>query len=130
MLSTEKEQADFCTEFNISAEKFRNSRLTWVELEQIAEDFERKRNEHQNTVKRYAEVLQKCLAVHSLSYRVKDTKHLIEKIIRKNPKYLETGNALSLENYEREITDLMGIRLLLLFKEDWLEVHDYLMKMI
>lgn len=42
MLSTEKEQADFCTEFNISAEKFRNSRLTWVELEQIAEDFERK----------------------------------------------------------------------------------------
>lgn len=58
MLSTEKEQADFCTEFNISAEKFRNSRLTWVELEQIAEDFERKRNEHQNTVKRYAEVLQ------------------------------------------------------------------------
>ena len=106
MLSTEKEQADFCTEFNISAEKFRNSRLTWVELEQIAEDFERKRNEHQNTVKQYAEVLQKCLAVHSLSYRVKDTKHLIEKIIRKNPKYLETGNALSMENYELEITDL------------------------
>ena len=39
MLSTEKEQADFCTEYNISGEKFRNSRLTWVELEQIAEDF-------------------------------------------------------------------------------------------
>ena len=129
MLSTEKEQADFCTEFNISGEKFRNSRLTWAELEQIAKDFERKRNEHQNTVKQYAEVLQKCLAVHSLSYRVKDTKHLIEKIIRKNPKYLETGNTLSLENYEWEITDLMGIRLLLLFKEDWLEVHDYLMEM-
>ena len=126
MLSTEKEQADFCTEFNISAEKFRNSRLTWVELEQIAEDFERKRNEHQNTVKQYAEVLQKCLGVHSLSYRVKDTKHLIEKIIRKNPKYLEAGNALSLNNYEREITDLMGIRILILFKEDWLEVHSFM----
>ena len=129
MLSTEKEQADFCTEFNISDEKFRNSRLTWMELDQIAEDFEHKRNEHQNTVKQYAEVLQKCLGVHSLSYRVKDTKHLIEKIIRKNPKYLEAGNALTLNNYEQEITDLMGIRILLLFKEDWLEVHNYLMEM-
>lgn len=71
MLSTEKEQADFCTEFNISGEKFRNSRLTWEELEQIAEDFERKRNGYLNTVKKCAEVLQKCLGVHSLSYRVK-----------------------------------------------------------
>lgn len=129
MLSTAKEQANFCTEFNISGDKFRNSRLTWTELEQIAEDFEHKRNEHQNTVKRYAEVLQKCLGVHSLSYRVKDTKHLIEKIIRKNPKCLESGNALSLNNYEQEITDLMGIRILILFKEDWLTIHDYLMKM-
>ena len=128
MLSTEKEQADFCTEFNITGEKFRNSRMTWVELEQIAEDFERKRNEHQNTVKQYAEVLQKCLGVHSLSYRVKDTRHLIEKVIRKNPKYLESGNALSLSNYEQKITDLMGIRILLLFKEDWLGVHSYLME--
>ncbi len=126
MLKTEKERADFCKEFNITADKFRDSRLTWEELEQVAEDFELKRNEHQNTVKQYAEVLQQCSGVHSLSYRVKDTKHLIEKIIRKNPKYLEIGNALSKNNYEQEITDLMGIRILLLFKEDWLEIHDYL----
>ncbi len=126
MLKTEKERADFCKEFNITADKFRDSRLTWEELEQVAQDFELKRNEHQNTVKQYAEVLQQCSGVHSLSYRVKDTKHLIEKIIRKNPKYLEIGNALSKNNYEQEITDLMGIRILLLFKEDWLEIHDYL----
>lgn len=126
MLKTEKERADFFKEFNITTDKFRDSRLTWEELEQIAEDFELKRNEHQNTVKQYAEVLQQCSGVHSLRYRVKETKHLIEKIIRKNPKYLEIGNALSKNNYEQEITDLMGIRILLLFKEDWLEIHDYL----
>lgn len=51
----EKEQAGFCTEFNISGEKFRNSRLTWAELDQIAEDFESKKNEHQDTVKWYVE---------------------------------------------------------------------------
>ena len=84
MLSTEREQADLCKEFNISSDRFRSSRLSWEELEKIAEDFERKRDGHQNTVKQYAEVLQRCLGVHSLSYRVKDTRHLIEKIIRKN----------------------------------------------
>lgn len=128
MLKTEKEQAGFCKKYNIDDKKYRNSRLTWEELEQIAEDFEMKRDEHQDTVKQYAEVLQECLGVHSLSYRVKDTEHLIEKLIRKNPEYLKKGNSLSKDNYEKYITDLMGIRILILFKEDWSEVHDYIMK--
>lgn len=128
MLSTKQEQQKFCREFNISDERFRNSRLTWEELEEIASDFESKRNEHRNTVKQYAEMIQKCSYVHSLSYRVKDTSHLVEKIIRKNKDYLEKGNCLSKENYEKNITDLMGIRVLLLFKSDWIPVHTYLME--
>lgn len=126
MLRTQQEQKKFFREFNISDEQFRNSRLTWEELEEIASDFEPKRNEHQNTVKQYAEVIQKCSYVHSLSYRVKDTSHLVEKIIRKNPEYLKKGDSLSKENYENHITDLLGIRILLLFKSDWAYVHDYL----
>ena len=69
-----------------------------------------------------------CSYVHSLSYRVKDTKHLVEKIIRKNPEYLEKGDSLSKINYKNLITDLMGIRILLLFKSDWVYIHDYLME--
>lgn len=118
----------FCREFNISEERFRNSRLTWEELEEIADDYESKRNGHQNTVKQYAEEIQKCSDVHSLSYRVKNTTHLVEKIIRKNADYLEKGDSLTKENYEKHITDLMGIRILLLFKSDWIQVHDYLME--
>lgn len=128
MLKTKEQQIAFCKEFNITADKLKVSCLTWDELEQIAEDFEPKRNEHQNTVKMYAEVLQKCSGVHSLSYRVKDTGHLIEKIIRKNPGYLERGDSISKGNYEKSITDLMGIRILLMFKEDWLPVHKHIME--
>ena len=128
MLSAKQKQRKFCREFNISDERFRDSRLTWEELEEIARDFESKRNEHQNTVKRYAEEIQMCSDVHSLSYRVKETSHLVEKIIRKNPEYLKKGDSLSKENYEKNITDLMGIRILLLFKSDWSLVHDYLME--
>lgn len=128
MLSTQQEQREFCRKFNISDERFRNSRLTWEELDEIANHFEPKRDGHQNTVKQYAEVIQKCSYVHSLSYRVKDTSHLVEKIIRKNPEYLEKGDSLSKSNYENHITDLMGIRILLLFKSDWIYIHDYLME--
>ena len=128
MLSTQQEQREFCRKFNISDERFRNSRLTWEELEEIANDFEPKRNEHQNTVEQYAEIIQKCSYVHSLSYRVKDTSHLVEKVIRKNPEYLEKGDSLSKSNYENHITDLMGIRILLLFKPGCIYIHDYLME--
>lgn len=128
MLGTQQEQQQFCKEFNISEERFRSSRMTWDELDEIATDYKAKQNEHLNTVKQYAEVIQKCSYVHSLSYRVKDISHLVEKIIRKNPEYLERGDSLSKENYEKKITDLMGIRILLLFKSDWIHVHDYLME--
>ncbi len=128
MLKTEIEQTAFCKEYNISESKFRKSRLTWEELEEIAEDFNPKRNEHQNTLKSYADALRLCNGVHSLSYRVKDTGHLIEKIIRKNPEYLERGDSISKLNYDKELTDLMGIRILLLFKEDWIPVHEYIMQ--
>lgn len=36
---------------------------------------------------------------------------------------------MSKENYEQKITDLMGIRVLLLFKSDWLNVHQHLMNL-
>ena len=127
MLTTEKERADFCREFNISSEKFRNAGLTWSELEQIADHFKSKKNEHQSTVKLYADALQTCSGVHSLSCRVKATSHLIEKIIRKNPEYLAKGDCLSVTNYEQKITDLMGTRLLVLFKEDWIGIHEKIM---
>lgn len=127
MLRTESERTEFCREFNISPEKFRVSCLTWEELQQIAEDYEPKRIGHQNTVKLYADALQKCSGVHSLSSRVKETEHLIEKIIRRNPEYLKKGDSLSLSNYEQKIADLMGIRLLVLFKEDWLVIHEKIM---
>ena len=51
--------------------------------------------------------------------RVKDPEHLIDKIIRK--KKLDPNSALqySLTTYKKEVTDLVGIRALHLFKEDW-----------
>ena len=128
MFSAKQEQQRFCKKYNISDKRFRDSRLTWEELDDIVKDFEQKRDEHQDTVKKYVDVIRECPYVHSLSFRVKETEHLIEKIIRKNPDYLKKGDSLSKSNYESCITDLMGIRILLLFKPDWINVHEYLME--
>lgn len=87
MFQTTDEQKTFFRQFNISEERFREAALPWAELESIAEDYQEKKDEHTATVKHYLEEIEQCGYVHSLSYRVEDTAHLIEKIIRKNPKY-------------------------------------------
>ena len=127
MFSTTSEQNSFMDRFNISSERFKSALLTWGAIEEIAEKHEQDKNEHEEILKSYAECIRKCPYVHSLHYRVKDTEHLIEKIIRKNPKIMAEGDAISVSNYKEKITDLMGIRVLLLFKEDWLHVHEYIL---
>lgn len=65
--------------------------------------------------------------IHSIEGRVKKPEHLVEKIIRKiciedNYKYAD----ISKENYTDVVRDLIGIRILVLSKEDWEAVHDVL----
>ena len=126
LFESEEDRQHFLTKYNISQNRFRESLLSWDTLREIADDFEVHRNEHLNTVQAYALAIQQCSSVHSLSFRVKDTEHLVEKIIRKNGKYVAEGNAITVYNYKEYITDLMGLRILLLFKEDWREVHSFL----
>lgn len=126
LFESEEDRQHFLTKYNISQNRFRESLLSWDTLREIADDFEVHRNEHLNTVQEYALAIQQCSSVHSLSFRVKDTEHLIEKIIRKNGKYAAEGKTVTKNNYKEYITDLMGLRILLLFKEDWREVHSFL----
>lgn len=128
MFESEEDRQRFLLKYNISQDRFRKSLLSWDTLREIADDFEVHRNEHVDTVQEYALAIQQCSGVHSLSFRVKDVEHLIEKIIRKNEKYAANGNSITKNNYKEYITDLMGLRVLLLFKEDWDVVHSFLVE--
>lgn len=114
-------QKDFLKKFNISQSVFRKTKLTWEALLKIKSDYESKVfgfNQIANDISARARSL--SLKVHSVKFRVKDGEHLIEKIIRKtieNPK-----RKITISNYEEEITDLVGVRILHLFKEDWVEI--------
>ncbi|MBP3567605.1 MAG: hypothetical protein J6K04_00425 [Lachnospiraceae bacterium] len=91
MLETKENQEIFKKQFNISDERFRNSRMTWGELNEIEKDFDSKRDEHECTVKKYAEEIQQCPYVHSLSFRVKETSHLLEKKLERTKSTWKKG---------------------------------------
>lgn len=112
----------FKHKYNLSDEKFRKANIAWVDLEKIYEHYCSLRDYLLPTAKSIVEVLLSVSNVHSVKYRVKDAEHLIEKIIRKR----SDGRDINISNYYDEITDLIGIRVLHLFKEDWEAIHDFI----
>ena len=64
--------------------------------------------------------------IHSYRYRTKDPDHLIEKIVRKQKENPEKFKGLDHTNYYKFITDLIGIRVFFLYREDWKYFHNYI----
>lgn len=65
---------------------------------------------------------------HSYGARVKDPYHLIEKIVRKRHNNDKKYALMQSGDYYKYITDLIGCRILLVYKEDWKQIHEYLVR--
>ncbi|TFH05307.1 MAG: hypothetical protein E4H09_02215 [Spirochaetales bacterium] len=118
------DKTDLLHKYGISEDRFRESGVEWDDLRSIEEDYAAIRSGLESVGRYVVDALLKCPKVHSIKYRLKDAEHLVEKIIRKrleNPQRIITP-----DNYREQITDLVGIRALHLFKEDWLAVHTYI----
>lgn len=113
----------FCSKFSISDSDFKKAMYTSEQLNCIYLDFLGKKDILAKKLDKIESCLKKCDKVHSTSARPKDPEHLIEKIIRKTN---ETNKRYTLENYFIEITDLMGVRLLYVFKEDFPKIHNFI----
>jgi putative GTP pyrophosphokinase len=117
-------QEEFLSKYNITNEAFAGTGLQWNDLVLIYEDYEGYKEELEPSAIFIFNSLMKSKKVHSVRYRIKSSEHLVEKIIRKKIKN-QTFN-ITVENYRSEITDLIGLRALHLFKEDWENVHDFI----
>ena len=117
---------DFLNSFNISKDKYLATGLLWEDLLAIKEDFIAFRPELIAPAKYLVERFHDANKVHSVRYRIKNPNHLIAKIVRK--KIDEPEREINLENYKSEITDLIGLRILHLFKEDWHLIHDFILE--
>lgn len=103
--------------------------IDWAIINDIYNDFESYRASYESQAGFIADTLRTHNKIHSVKSRVKDSERLIEKIIRKTAgrkeKYGSDFN-FSIENYKEEINDLIGVRAIHIFKEDWEAIHNFI----
>ena len=104
-------------------EAFYQSGLSWETLVEIEKDYRDKLPKFQSIAVEYVNQISVLPEVHSVRFRLKDVEHLIEKIIRKAVEYEETDIEFNKDTYLIEITDIIGIRALYVFKSDYLPLH-------
>ena len=115
--------------YNISEAEFVAADISWEALEYIYNDFSSKRDYYQEKLIRFEKEYLLNIegaGIHSYRTRVKDSEHLIVKIIRKKQENYRKYKNLDQSNYEKFLTDLAGIRCFILFKEDWRRFHNYI----
>lgn len=122
----------FLKEFNIKESYLIKNNIEWSDLEEIYIDYSKYRKSYETQADLVANILRGHKKVHSVKTRVKDELHLIEKVIRKTEdrrKKYGKEFKFTVENYKEEITDLVGIRVIHIFKDDWEEIHKLITHM-
>jgi putative GTP pyrophosphokinase len=119
----DQRRADFLRRYGFTEEQFKQTGLEWEVLDQIRKHHTGMLQELQTTAAYVVERLQTVPEVHSLKSRIKDADHLVAKAIRKRSE--DRDIAIDCTTYENSITDLVGVRVLHLFKDDWRPIHDF-----
>lgn len=109
---------DFLQRNRITQETWNESQLKWDMLREIGLDHESNHEQLRACAELIARVMQTFTGVHSVRWRIKDTEHLLEKIVRKCSEKSDKYHEISVENYFSKVTDLIGVRALHLFKDD------------
>ena len=116
----------FLSRNNIDASTWECCAFDWPTLQQIAEDHFRQLDSLRDSAELFARVIQRFPKVHSVRWRIKDTNHLLEKIVRKRAEGQEKYKNINAENYFEIVTDLVGLRALHLFKDDCFAIDTHL----
>lgn len=117
-------------ELNILPKYFENLLIDETELQKIYEDYQLSLVTLDGIKAEILSILNEKLSdkVHSIRCRIKEPDHLIEKIIRNIHCKPDKYAGINVDNYNKIITDLIGVRIIILNKRDWLEVHKSLLK--
>ena len=103
-----------------------------IEIDTLAgiyEDYMILMDAYQNHGDFIANILRSQESIHTVKSRMKEPDRLIEKVIRKTADRKSKYGAefqFTAENYKNEINDLIGIRVIHIFKEQWQEIHEYI----
>lgn len=120
---------DLFKECNLKPDALEQADLTWEQLVSIADHYEtldpHLHDISKDFISTYLYDIDKA-GIHSYRYRIKDIYHLLEKIIRKKTENPEKLKCIDRTNYHKFMTDLIGIRVFFLYREDWIYFHKYI----
>jgi ppGpp synthetase/RelA/SpoT-type nucleotidyltranferase len=121
----------FKAEYNIQDADLAEAGVTWEEL-QLIESEHRKIEAHlrdigKSFIDEYLYDIETA-GIHSYRYRTKQTENLLEKVIRKKKENFKKFAPLDHTNFHKYATDLIGIRVFFLYREDWIHFHNYITK--
>lgn len=123
-------KTDFLQMHHIPEDDLLDNQIDWETLTELFFDFNKYKNTYQTQADFIAITLRAHKKIHFVKSRVKDSEQLLEKIIRKTPERRAVHGAdfkFTVDNYKEEITDLIGIRVIHIFKEDWEDIHTFIL---
>lgn len=118
----------FLKSSNLTQTDWETSGADWDELQTIATDYRARHQELCHAAEFVAGQIRTFDGVHSVRWRVKDTDHVLAKIVRKKIEKVEKYARTTVENYADVITDLIGVRALHLFKHDCIDIDAAIRK--
>lgn len=120
---------DFLKEYNLEEDALERIGMEWDELNAIYDSYNsiegKLRDIGKDFVNEYLYDIEKA-GIHSYRYRTKKAGHLIEKIVRKKLESPDQYRDINRKNYHKYMTDLIGIRVFFLYREDWIHFHKYI----
>ena len=123
------DKQEFFSAYNIDEKDFEAACISWEELELIGQEYLKiEKLMHdigKDFIDEYLYEIEQA-GIHSYRYRTKEPGHLLEKIIRKRKENFEKFRYLDHTNFYKYITDLIGIRVFFLYREDWIHFHRYI----
>ena len=123
------DKKEFFKLYNLTDSDLAQANISWEELTLIEEEYHKLevslREIGKSFIDDYLYDIENA-GIHSYRYRTKSVEHLLEKVIRKKKENPEKFALLDHTNYYKFVTDLIGIRVFFLYREDWKRFHQYL----
>ncbi len=122
---------EFLLKYPYTLKLIEENNIDIAALSAIYEDYITHMDAYQNHGDFIANILRSQENIHTVKSRMKEPDRLIEKVIRKvADRKLKYGEdfQFTAENYKDEINDLIGIRVIHIFKEQWQEIHEYIVR--
>ena len=123
------DKLEFLETYHLQEEELRQANITWEELALVAEEYGKIEHTLRDIGKDFIDDYLydiETAGIHSYRYRTKELEHVLEKIVRKRREDPVKFSHMDHTNYHKYITDLIGIRVFFLYREDWIHFHRHI----